>query len=126
RVAGSSSARGIAWSEPMHGVEELGELPRSALHDTMQRASILVAPAVYEPFGLTILEAARAGCALVLSDLPALRELWDGAALFVEPRDELQLQAALGQLTHNDPQRHELQRRAARRAQRYSVSAMAE
>jgi glycosyltransferase involved in cell wall biosynthesis len=126
RVAGSSSPRAVASSEPMRGVEELGELPRSALHDTMQRASILAAPAVYEPFGLTILEAARAGCALVLSDLPTLRELWDGAALFVEPRDELQLQAALAQLTHNDPQRHELQRRAARRANRYSVTAMAD
>ena len=39
--------------------------------------------ALYEPFGLAVLEAAQAGCALVLSDIPTFRELWDGAALFV-------------------------------------------
>ena len=37
----------------------------------------------YEPFGLAVLEAAQAGCALLLSDIPTFRELWDGAALFV-------------------------------------------
>ena len=40
----------------------------------------------YEPFGLAVLEAAQAGCALVLSDIPTFRELWDGAAMFVPPR----------------------------------------
>ena len=40
-----------------------------------QRSSPL--PARYEPFGLSILEAALSGCALVLGDLPSLRELWD-------------------------------------------------
>ena len=34
----------------------------------MQRAEVFVSPAVYEPFGLTVLEAAAAGCALVLAD----------------------------------------------------------
>ena len=38
---------------------------------------------VYEPFGLAVLEAAQAGCALVLSDIPTHREMWDGAAIFV-------------------------------------------
>ena len=40
----------------------------------------------FEPFGLAVLEAARAGCALVLSDIATFRELWDGAALFVARR----------------------------------------
>jgi hypothetical protein len=43
-----------------------------------------VGPSV-EPFGLAVLEAAQAGCPLVLSDLPGFRELWDGAALFRRP-----------------------------------------
>ncbi len=31
-------------------------------------------PARYEPFGLSVLEAALSGCALVLGDIPSLRE----------------------------------------------------
>ena len=43
-----------------------------------------------------VLEAAQAGCALVLSDIPTFRELWDGAALFVAPDGEA---TALARLT---------------------------
>jgi glycosyltransferase involved in cell wall biosynthesis len=128
RLAGSpeSSATGARLGAPIAGLEFLGELPQHALFEVMQRASILVAPAVYEPFGLTVLEAAASGCALVLSDIPSFRELWDGAALFVEPRDEATLKATLAYLTRNEPLREELQRRAVRRARRYSVPAMAD
>ena len=51
----------------------------------MARTAVFVSPALYEPFGLAVLEAAQAGCALVLSDIPTFRELWDGVALFVAP-----------------------------------------
>ena len=47
-------------------------------------AADLVSAASFEPFGLAVLEAAQAGCALVLSDIATFRELWDGAALFVD------------------------------------------
>jgi glycosyltransferase involved in cell wall biosynthesis len=102
----------------------IGELPRRDLLKEMRRASIFVAPALYEPFGLTVLEAAQAGCALVLSDIASFRELWDGAALFVDPRDQNALQAALTTLIGDERLRRGLQRRAALRARRYSLSAM--
>ena len=59
------------------------------------RAAIYALPARYEPFGLSILEAALCRCALVLGDIPSLRELWDGAALFVPPDDHDRLRATL-------------------------------
>ena len=34
-----------------------------------------------------MLEAASAGCPLILGDIPTFRELWDGAAVFVAPDD---------------------------------------
>jgi glycosyltransferase involved in cell wall biosynthesis len=52
-------------------------------------------PARYEPFGLSVLEAAHAGCALVLGDVASLRETWEGAALFVDPEDRDALRSAL-------------------------------
>lgn len=65
----------------------LGRLAGDDLARWMARAAVYVLPALYEPFGLSALEAALAGCALVLGDIPSLRELWGGAALFVSPRD---------------------------------------
>jgi glycosyltransferase involved in cell wall biosynthesis len=102
------------------------ELPHHELLEMMGRAAIMASPAVYEPFGLTVLEAASAGCALVLSDIDTFRELWDGAALFVEGRDAAAWQVALSRLTYDDSLRTELQHKAAGRAQCYSLDATVE
>ena len=50
-------------------------------------AAIYGLPARYEPFGLSVLEAALSGCALVLGDIASLREIWGDAAVFVPPDD---------------------------------------
>jgi glycogen synthase len=68
-------------------IQALGRLDPATLAHWMGEAAVFAAPARYEPFGLTILEAALCGCALVLSDIPSLRELWQGAATFVHPDD---------------------------------------
>jgi glycosyltransferase involved in cell wall biosynthesis len=59
-----------------------GRVPGEEARRLMSRASIYVAPSLYEPFGLSPLEAALRGCALVLSDIGSFRELWDGSAEF--------------------------------------------
>src|SRR5881227_3519415 len=85
-------------------VKLLGSIARAELRGWMARASIFAAPALYEPFGLGVLEAARSGCALVLSDIASFRELWDGCAEFVDPRDPGALASALRRLA-SDPLR---------------------
>jgi glycosyltransferase involved in cell wall biosynthesis len=90
----------------------------------MDRAAVFVACPLYEPFGLSALEAAASGCALVLSDIPTLRELWDGAALFADPRAPEQFRNALQQVCRDDSLRASLQRAAAHRSRRYSLSGM--
>jgi glycogen(starch) synthase len=94
----------------------LGPLPRAQLRARMARAAIFAHPACYEPFGLAVLEAAQAGCALVLGDVDTLRELWDGAATFVAPGDGAALTAALEELIADEPLRAQLARRARERA----------
>ena len=61
--------------------------PSADIRPWFARAGIYALPAVYEPFGLSVLEAALSGCALVLGDIPSLREIWGDAALFVPPSD---------------------------------------
>ena len=97
-------------------------MSHAALLGEMESASVFVSPALYEPFGLSVLEAASAGCALLLSDIPTFRELWDGAAAFFDPRDSGQLIAALRTLCRDEVHRVRLQRAAAERAQHYSLS----
>jgi glycosyltransferase involved in cell wall biosynthesis len=106
-------------------VRVLGELARPQLLSRMQEAAIYVAPARYEPFGLGVLEAAQAGCALVLSDIPTLRELWDDAALFVPCDDVAALAAALQLLCEKPDLRGELQIAASARARCYAIGATA-
>lgn len=88
-----------AWPIEIAGEgSPLGRLPRTEVVDRMSRAGIYALPAKYEPFGLSVLEAALAGCALVIGDLPSLRENWEGCALFVAPDDRGALEAALATL----------------------------
>jgi glycosyltransferase involved in cell wall biosynthesis len=75
----------------------LGALDEHALAHHFASASVFASPARYEPFGLAVLEAAQSGMALVLSDRPGFRELWDGAAIFVDPEDTDAFVAALEQ-----------------------------
>ena len=75
------------------GVRALGPLPFPELAGLLSRAAVFAAPARYEPFGLGLLEAGLAGCALVAGDLPSLREVWGDAATYVH--DDASLDAAL-------------------------------
>jgi glycogen(starch) synthase len=102
----------------------LGPLPFEELTGWLNRASVFAAPASYEPFGLGILEAGLAGCALVLGDIPSLREVWGEDALFVR-RDSDALAGAVRWLIDSPPRRHEMAARARRRAQRYTSGLMA-
>jgi len=103
-------------------VEALGWLGPGRLDEVMRRASIFALPARYEPFGLSPLEAALRGCALVLGDIPSLREVWGDAALYVPPDDEHALAAALSELAAGDGRRLELARHARARALTYPAA----
>lgn len=97
-------------------VRLLGRLEPDDLAGWFGRASIYALPARYEPFGLSVLEAALSGCALVLGDIPSLRENWDGMARFVDPDDPEELHRALRTLGEDDAARLELASRARSRA----------
>jgi glycosyltransferase involved in cell wall biosynthesis len=103
----------------------LGVLDRGALARWMGRASIYVLPARYEPFGLSVLEAALAGCALVLGNTPSLHELWRDAALFVDPEDHEQLARTLQRLIAEGELRHSIARRCRTRAFAFDTGTMA-
>jgi glycosyltransferase involved in cell wall biosynthesis len=123
-VAGDCRHPEQGFVAPRHAVA-LGPLAAADLAQWMGRAAIYALPARYEPFGLSVLEAAASGCALVLGDIPSLRELWEGAALFVDPDDDGALAAAIADLIAQPALGGHLGMRAMERAQRFPASRMA-
>jgi glycosyltransferase involved in cell wall biosynthesis len=94
----------------------LGVLGPAEMAERLGGAAIFAAPARYEPFGLGILEAGASGCALVLGDIPSLRETWDGAALFVPPDNRPAWRSTLACLIADDARRAALGAAARERA----------
>lgn len=121
-AAGPLAGPGGARFSPTH-LHALGVLPQATVASAMMQATVFCAPSRYEPFGLTVLEAAQCGMALALADIPTFRELWDGAALFFHPDDESGLLDVLGRLLGRP---ENLAARARERSARYRADAMVE
>jgi glycosyltransferase involved in cell wall biosynthesis len=131
------AAAGTAWPVVMAGptigpngqsvslnhADGIGEIANREVRRRMLRAGVVVSPSIYEPFGLAALEAARGGAPLVLADIPTYRELWDGAALFADPRDPGAFAAAIDRLAADPALREELGRAARQRSQRFTIAA---
>jgi glycogen(starch) synthase len=123
QVAGSTLHPDGTHHAP-RGVESLGELPRPELARRLASAPIYAHPARYEPFGLSVLEAALSGCALVLGDIPSLRETWGQSALFVRPDDHEGLRAAIARLIADPVRRTALAESARTRALHFTAARM--
>jgi glycosyltransferase involved in cell wall biosynthesis len=103
----------------------LGSLSETRIAGLLATRPIFASAALYEPFGLSVLEAASSGCALVLSDIPTHRELWNGAAYFVAARDDVGFASAIADLRDNPRERDELGQLAKARAKRLTPQATA-
>lgn len=134
------AAAGLSWPVYVAGPQEdpdgreraksrharpLGRLTPREMAGWVGKADVYCLPAKYEPFGLSILEAALARCALVLGDVPSLREVWADAAVFVPPDDADALREALREVIRTPRARRELAEAARDRAMRFSPEAMA-
>ncbi|HEX3348163.1 MAG TPA: glycosyltransferase family 4 protein [Acetobacteraceae bacterium] len=116
-AAGPLSGPSGEQFKPLH-LHATGRLAAADVGKLMRGITIFAAPSRYEPFGLAVLEAARAGMALALADIPTFRELWDDAAAFFHPDDDDGLRDAVLRLNEN-PMPYAA--RAATRAARYSI-----
>jgi glycosyltransferase involved in cell wall biosynthesis len=105
-------------------VRLLGSLGADAVASWLSRASIYAHPARYEPFGLAVVEAAVAGCALVVSDIPSMREIWKDDALYVAPDDRPTLASLLTLLATDDELRSKLGQGARLRALQFGAERM--
>lgn len=124
-LAGPLEGPGGRSCEP-GAAHALGALPFGQLASLLGRAAVFAHPARYEPFGLGPLEAAHSGCALVLGDIPTLREVWGDAATYVDPDDAAGWAFELSSLLGAPAEIKARGDAARRRAQAYGPSAMAD
>ncbi len=122
RLAGLPSPDGTV--DPPAGVTFLGRLNAGEMTAAYRDAAVYCLPAKYEPFGLTPLEAARAGCALVLGDTPSLREVWGDAAVYVNPDDRDALSDGLHHVLKHGGELADRALAAVERSTRYTRAAM--
>jgi glycogen synthase len=102
----------------------LGQLSQLETMELFRDSAIYICPSVYEPFGLSALEAARCGCAVVARDIPSLREVWGDAALYFDSGELLA--GILGQLAGNPQLLTAARRRSFERSLTFSRDGMVE
>lgn len=117
--------RGPATGLPSQ-VRCLGHLARGQARALLADASVLISTSRYEPFGLAVLEAAHAGCALLLNDIPSFREVWGTSACYFVRDDAASLGRCLQKLAQQPDYRASLAAAAIERARRlYAPEPMA-
>lgn len=107
-----------------NNVHILGRLSTEELASWYAHAAIYALPAKYEPFGLSVLEAALSGCALVLGDIASFREIWGDAAVFVPPDDGDAIAHAINTLINDSSLRTALATKARTRALKFTPQRM--
>lgn len=98
------------------GVALRGPQSESQLRLLYSKTAIYAGTSRYDPGGMSVLEAALSRCALVLNDIPSLRELWGPAAVYFRTNDSSSLAAALRMMSEDQQMRRNFANRAFQRA----------
>ena len=103
----------------------LGWIDDAALPALYRGARAHVLPTAEETFGKSVTEAMACGCPCVLQELPVLREVAAGAALFVDFTDAAAAGAALRRICTDDGLAAELRAAGLKRAAEFSYARLA-
>ena len=103
-----------------------GRVPREDLLGLYHIASVLLHVALYEGFGLPILEGMAAGVPVITSNLGAMRELGEGPARLVEPLDVFGIAETIERVLVDDPLRRRMIEAGRKRARELSWERAAE
>ena len=101
------------------GISVLGYQKSDVVAALFRHALAFVFPTKYEGFGLPVLEAQSCGCPVIVSDIPVLREVSGGAALFVSP-DSKSVAASMFSLIDDEIKRQSLMREGLANAAKFN------
>jgi glycosyltransferase involved in cell wall biosynthesis len=101
-------------------ISYLGKPDKQSLVALYNAADVLVAPSLYEGFGMTILEAMACGTAVVTSNVTSLPEVAGDAAILVDPTDAAAIATAITLLYQAPHIREEYIQKGLRRVQQFT------
>lgn len=125
-VAGSGWDEYLPSTPETSNVELAGYVPEDELVGLYQRAALFYFPTLHEGFGLPVLEAMAAGCAVVTSDAYSVPEVAGDAAVLRDPSDTDAHVRAIEHLLADDDERESLSTRARERAREFTWATAAE
>ena len=109
-----------------NSVTYLGEPDTHTLVQAYNAADVLLAPSLYEGFGMTVLEAMACGTPVITSNVSSLPEVAGDAAILVEPMDVQAIVKALCHLQNHPAYREELRNKGLARAKLFTWEMIAE
>lgn len=101
-------------------VVDLGKTESTELPYLYGGADALLYASLWEGFGLPIIEAMACGTPVITSNISAMPETADGAALLVDPHSMDDIAAAMCRMATDSSLREELRQKGLRRAQSFS------
>ena len=122
RARAETCARELGVAEQ---VKFLGWIEDAALPALYRGARALVLPTAEETFGKSVTEAMACGCPCVLQDLPVLREVANGAALFVDFADPVAAGEAMRRICTEGALAAELRAAGLKRAAEFCYARLA-
>ena len=115
----AARARAMGLAEQ---VRCLGHVERAELAALFRGAAAFVYPTLYEGFGLPVLEAMACGVPVVAGDVPAIQEVAGDAVVRVNPRDVVELAAAVRRVLEQPELQRQLRERGRAARSRLSVA----
>jgi glycosyltransferase involved in cell wall biosynthesis len=73
-----------------------------------ENCDFFIYPSLYEGFGIPPLEAMKKGRAVVVSDIPSLKEVYSDAALYINPNETESIKSGILELVNNTGLKEEL------------------
>lgn len=125
-----SSNKSHPWQNELNEFNEItkndkrfifaGFVPDSELIKLYEQASFNILPSRDEGFGFSYLEAANFGCPSLLSDIPVLREISDGKAIFFDQKDPQNIANKIKEINSDKNLRNKIGADAKKRSQYFS------
>lgn len=103
-----------------------GYVPPEDLNGLFQGADLFLFPPIYEEFGTPALEAMASGVPVIASRIPALEEILENNAIFIDPNSVDHWAREIVSLVNNKSRRSELVREGASQSMKYSWEKTAE
>ncbi|WP_249370063.1 glycosyltransferase family 1 protein [Acaryochloris marina] len=107
-------------------VAHLGQPDKEMLVELYNSADILLAPSLYEGFGLTALEAMACGTAVITTNVTSIPEVVGNAAILTDPMDIDAISTEIQRLYHHPNERQDLVQRGLKRSKEFNWEDTAE